>query len=332
MPHTQLYTECARLAGEGLLDEPREQTRPAPAQLPPHGRGRQALERWRAEPASELYELRDAAMLKLFFGADPATLAQTPAGGPQRAAGRLRGAARGTLEHMTEGQRLALEAGIGHEREFVRFWQRCRLAALRRGAAASALAEQVLLGGRSSAAAPGPSSSLTKRSRPSIEHDRLAGVLRAREVRAGGGGVGDGEPGGAQLAARARRRARASRRAARRPARPIATSSWPWRQARPKLSLIRTRDARARSARAGARAARARRRRGRAGSTTSVSLVGGVGGVDAGVGADEAVAGAADQHAALGAHDLGGLVEDDLHRARRPCRRSAASSRARARG
>ena len=25
---------------------------------------------------------------------------------------------------MPEGQRLALEAGIGHEREFVRFWRR----------------------------------------------------------------------------------------------------------------------------------------------------------------------------------------------------------------
>ena len=25
---------------------------------------------------------------------------------------------------MTEGQRLALEAGIGHEREFMRFWRR----------------------------------------------------------------------------------------------------------------------------------------------------------------------------------------------------------------
>ena len=39
-------------------------------------------------------------------------------------------------------------------------------------------------------------------------------------------------------------------------------------------------------------------------------------GVDAGVRADEAVARAADEHAALGAHDLGGLVEHDLDVAR----------------
>jgi hypothetical protein len=42
----------------------------------------------------------------------------------------------------------------------------------------------------------------------------------------------------------------------------------------------------------------------------------GVRGVDAGVGAHEAVAGAADEHAALGAEDLGRLVEHDLHVAR----------------
>ena len=54
--------------------------------------------------------------------------------------------------------------------------------------------------------------------------------------------------------------------------------------------------------------------------------VGGVGGVHPGVGADEAVTGAADQHAALGAQQLGGLVEDHLHHARVLVRCSAASS------
>ena len=73
------------------------------------------------------------------------------------------------------------------------------------------------------------------------------------------------------------------------------------------------------------------------GSSTSVSLAARcVGGVHARVGADEAVMGAADQHAALGAQHLGGLVEHHLHRARvlavRRPRRAAASSRARALG
>ena len=56
-----------------------------------------------------------------------------------------------------EGRRLALESGIGHEREFIRFWS---LAERQRNRSSSS--------GRSSAAAPGPSSSVTNRSRPSM--------------------------------------------------------------------------------------------------------------------------------------------------------------------
>ena len=37
-------------------------------------RGREALRLWRAEPTGEIAELRDQAILKLFFGADPAGL------------------------------------------------------------------------------------------------------------------------------------------------------------------------------------------------------------------------------------------------------------------
>src|ERR1700722_813766 len=77
VPHTQLYTECARLAAEGLLDERREESGRRRRVYRLTAAGREALETWRNEPASELYELRDAATLKLFFGGDPATLAAT---------------------------------------------------------------------------------------------------------------------------------------------------------------------------------------------------------------------------------------------------------------
>src|SRR6478735_4864161 len=75
VPHTQLYTECARLAAAGLLDEQRERTgrRRRIYRLTPAGR--RALEDWRATPSSDVYELRDSATLKLFMGADPAPLA-----------------------------------------------------------------------------------------------------------------------------------------------------------------------------------------------------------------------------------------------------------------
>ena len=123
VPHTQLYTECARLAREGLLDERQEKTgrRRRLYRLTSLGRGK--LDEWRGQPASDLYELRDAATLKLFFGGDPATLsvAQLEAHGR-----RLEEYERlhETIVGAPPGQLLALELGIAHEREFIRFWSR----------------------------------------------------------------------------------------------------------------------------------------------------------------------------------------------------------------
>src|ERR1700690_2074836 len=70
IPHTQLYTECARLAGDGLLDERQEQTGRRRRIYSLTERGRELLGQWRNEPATQLYELRDASTLKLFFGGD----------------------------------------------------------------------------------------------------------------------------------------------------------------------------------------------------------------------------------------------------------------------
>lgn len=124
LPHTQLYTECARLAQGGMLDERREESgrRRRLYRLTAAGRG--ALDEWRADPAASLSELRDAGLLKLFFGADPTTLAES-----QLAAHQERLKAYEALhagEAMTGGMRQALEAGIGHERLWVRYWRALR--------------------------------------------------------------------------------------------------------------------------------------------------------------------------------------------------------------
>jgi transcription elongation factor GreA len=96
-----------------------------------------------------------------------------------------------------------------------------------------------------------------------------------------------------------------------RPAMPMATSHCPWRQARPKESAITT------AGRSGRAARRARAlASGSRGRSHERAVLGGVGGVDAGVGAHEAVMGAADEHAALRAQHGRRLVEDDLHVAR----------------
>ena len=121
IPHTQLYTECARLAVAGLLDERQEQTGRRRRTYSLTERGRQALESWRDEPATELYELRDESTLKLFFGGNPDALAASQLALHTRqleAYEQLLEA----LAGAPRGQRLALECGIGHEREFIRFW------------------------------------------------------------------------------------------------------------------------------------------------------------------------------------------------------------------
>ncbi len=123
VPHTQLYTECARLAREGLLDERQEQSGRRRRTYSLTGRGRELLDRWRNEPSAELYELRDEGTLKLFFGGEPAALAVGQLQVHTRQL-ELYERLRAGLSDAPVGQRLALECGIGHEREFVRFWTR----------------------------------------------------------------------------------------------------------------------------------------------------------------------------------------------------------------
>ncbi len=123
VPHTQLYTECARLAGEGLLDERQERGGRRRRTYRLTKRGRAALEAWRDEPTDDLYELRDASTLKLFFGGDPAKLASTQLEAHRRRL-KLCEQLLASLPETQRGPRTAIECGIGHEREFIRFWSR----------------------------------------------------------------------------------------------------------------------------------------------------------------------------------------------------------------
>ncbi len=70
-----------------------------------------------------MYELRDVATLKLFFGADPKPLAEDQVEQHRRRLAEYEELLVG-LDQAPEGWRLALELGIGHEREFIRFWSR----------------------------------------------------------------------------------------------------------------------------------------------------------------------------------------------------------------
>jgi DNA-binding PadR family transcriptional regulator len=122
IPHTQLYTECGRLAEAGLLEERREERGRRRRVYRLSAAGRKALGSWRDDPETELYELRDPGLLKLFCGADPASLADAQLERHQRRLHSYEELLAKT--DMSEGVRLSLESGIGHEREYVRFWSR----------------------------------------------------------------------------------------------------------------------------------------------------------------------------------------------------------------
>src|SRR3954469_24002470 len=129
LQHAQLYSEPERLPqggphGRGGAAPSRRETRP-PGRRPRAYRlapaGREALDAWLAEPPTEFTELRHRGLLKLALGADPQIVA------PAQLA--LHEAKLAEYESLTDapmphGLRLALDSGIGHEREWVRFWRK----------------------------------------------------------------------------------------------------------------------------------------------------------------------------------------------------------------
>ena len=125
LPHTQLYSECGRLADAGLLSEERESDGRRRRLFSLTAAGLEALDAWRVDPTAPEFELRDAGLLKLYAGADPVALAETQIAAHSE---RMRGweQMREQLEGAPAGVLLALEAGLGHEREYVRFWTAVR--------------------------------------------------------------------------------------------------------------------------------------------------------------------------------------------------------------
>jgi PadR family transcriptional regulator AphA len=123
VPHTQVYSECARLADAGLLDEEREEGGRRRRVYRLTADGTSELDEWRREPPGGIFELRDPGLLKLFFGADPKQIAEAQLDTHQRRLTEYEQLHRAGAAEMTEGMRLSLESGMGHEREFVRFWR-----------------------------------------------------------------------------------------------------------------------------------------------------------------------------------------------------------------
>ena len=123
VPHSALYAEPQRLRRAGLVEERRERGGRRRRVFSLTGAGRRALDDWRAEPAAGLPELRNPALLKLFFGADPAAVAAS-----QLDAHRDKLAHYEAVKALDDGSGprgpfLALEAGLRHEREWIAYWE-----------------------------------------------------------------------------------------------------------------------------------------------------------------------------------------------------------------
>jgi DNA-binding PadR family transcriptional regulator len=120
--HAQLYAEPDRLAEAGYLAVEREEGGRRRKLYELTARGREAFSGWLAEPTAEFTELRDPGLLQLFFGAAPAPLAAVQR---QIHASKLEEYERMHAQSggWPAGARLVLESGIGHEREWLRFWE-----------------------------------------------------------------------------------------------------------------------------------------------------------------------------------------------------------------
>jgi PadR family transcriptional regulator, regulatory protein AphA len=122
LPHSQVYAEPARLARAGYVTEHQE---PDGRRRKLYGltdRGRDALSDWLENLTPELYMLRDLALLKLFFGADARELAKVQLQTHEQRLGEYEALHEQLTGEAPVGPRLALELGIRHERETVKFW------------------------------------------------------------------------------------------------------------------------------------------------------------------------------------------------------------------
>jgi DNA-binding PadR family transcriptional regulator len=128
-PHSQLYVEPPRLVSLGLAEEEREDSGRRRRQFRVTDAGRDAVTAWVAEPAEEHTQIRDLALLKLFFGGlvPPVAVAELARG--RAAAHRERLATYETIDAELRAagpdarhERATVRLGLGYERLAVDFW------------------------------------------------------------------------------------------------------------------------------------------------------------------------------------------------------------------
>jgi PadR family transcriptional regulator AphA len=123
VPHAQIYREPERLATGGHVTERREETGRRRRFYAITDSGRAALAAWRSTAPDDAPELRDAGVLKLFFGADPATVATHQIAVHERQLTEYRTLRDQIADFVPSGQLLALDVGIAHEQAMIEIWK-----------------------------------------------------------------------------------------------------------------------------------------------------------------------------------------------------------------
>jgi DNA-binding PadR family transcriptional regulator len=127
-PHSQLYAEPARLVGLGLLAEEQETGGRKRRTFQLTEDGRDALQRWLGEPTDLPTEIRDLALLKLFFGsqADPGDVtrvATAAAAGHRSRLEEYEAIAASVPATVDRHQLATLALGIRYERASLAYWE-----------------------------------------------------------------------------------------------------------------------------------------------------------------------------------------------------------------
>ncbi len=129
-PHSQLYSEPARLAEAGLLEGEQESDGRRRRTYSLTETGLAALRSWLLEPTDGITQIRDLALLKLFFGQFLSPTEVAAQARLQEAAHQARLAAFEAIDTHLAGHepekvahaRATLQMGLLSEAAFARFW------------------------------------------------------------------------------------------------------------------------------------------------------------------------------------------------------------------
>jgi DNA-binding PadR family transcriptional regulator len=125
IPHSQLYAEPERLAKAGLVSEEREAGGRRRRRFTITPAGEAALDAWLADVEAPTPELRDVALIKVFFGADRHAIAVQRLAHHEQLLATFE-QLQADLSKAPGGQRgpiSTLDAGIRHERAMAAYWR-----------------------------------------------------------------------------------------------------------------------------------------------------------------------------------------------------------------